>query len=167
MPVIESSVTVVVRERARSQPKDVAFAFIDCEQDWDSLALSLTWSQLYRRARNRPSAKTLRFAWRPGGDIGTTGARLHRCVCGCAGGFAGLRDDRRQPSRNSDSTLRKSHWWTFGATSVDGRLTPIGGQRLRNSDLVRLQLRLLGSADHERAMEWLNPCRATSGGAAT
>ena len=106
MPVIESSVTAVVRERASLPPNDVAFTFIDREQDWDSLALSLTWSQLYRRARNGPSAKTLRFAWRPGCDIGTAGARLHSCGCRCAGGFAGLRDDRREPSRNSGSTLR-------------------------------------------------------------
>ena len=31
---------------------DTAFTFIDYEQDWDGVAESLTWSQLYRRALN-------------------------------------------------------------------------------------------------------------------
>src|SRR5262249_50312884 len=46
------SVSAVVRERASFQPNDIAFTFIDYEQDWDGDAQSLTWSQLYRRARN-------------------------------------------------------------------------------------------------------------------
>jgi long-chain fatty acid adenylyltransferase FadD28 len=50
--VIEPSVSALVRERAGLQPKDIAFTFIDYEQDWDGVAQSLTWSQLYRRARN-------------------------------------------------------------------------------------------------------------------
>jgi len=52
MPVILSSVSAVVRERASLQPNDIAFTFIDYEQNWDGDAQSLTWSQLYRRARN-------------------------------------------------------------------------------------------------------------------
>jgi long-chain fatty acid adenylyltransferase FadD28 len=52
MSVILSSVSAVVRERASLQPNDIAFTFIDYEQDWDGDAQSLTWSQLYRRARN-------------------------------------------------------------------------------------------------------------------
>jgi fatty acid CoA ligase FadD28 len=50
--VIEPSVSALVRERAGLQPKDIAFTFIDYEHDWDGVAQSLTWSQLYRRARN-------------------------------------------------------------------------------------------------------------------
>jgi len=45
----EFSVPAVVRERASLQPNDVAFTFIDYEQDWEGVADTLTWSQLYRR----------------------------------------------------------------------------------------------------------------------
>jgi fatty acid CoA ligase FadD28 len=34
------------------QPNDTAFTFIDYEQDWNGIAASLTWSQLYRRTVN-------------------------------------------------------------------------------------------------------------------
>ena len=34
------------------QPNDTAFTFVDYEHDWAGIAESLTWSQLYRRARN-------------------------------------------------------------------------------------------------------------------
>jgi len=50
MPVIESSVAAMLRERASLQPDDAAFTFIDYEQDWAGVAESLTWSQVYRRA---------------------------------------------------------------------------------------------------------------------
>jgi long-chain fatty acid adenylyltransferase FadD28 len=50
--VIESSVSAVVRERASLSPNEIAFTFIDYEQDWDGAAQSLTWAQLHRRARN-------------------------------------------------------------------------------------------------------------------
>jgi fatty acid CoA ligase FadD28 len=43
------SVSTLVRERASLQPNDIAFTFIDYEQDWDGVAESLTWAQLYRR----------------------------------------------------------------------------------------------------------------------
>jgi long-chain fatty acid adenylyltransferase FadD28 len=52
MPVIESSVAAVLRERASLQPDHTAFTFIDYEQDWNGVAESLTWSQLHRRALN-------------------------------------------------------------------------------------------------------------------
>ncbi len=39
----------MLRERASLQPADVAFTFIDYEQDWDGVAHTLTWAQLYRR----------------------------------------------------------------------------------------------------------------------
>jgi long-chain fatty acid adenylyltransferase FadD28 len=51
-PVIEPSITDVLRERASMQPNDTAFTFIDYEQDWAGVAESLTWSQAYRRALN-------------------------------------------------------------------------------------------------------------------
>ena len=46
----EASIPTVLRERAGLQPDDVAVTFIDYERDWDGVAESLTWSQLYRRA---------------------------------------------------------------------------------------------------------------------
>jgi long-chain fatty acid adenylyltransferase FadD28 len=52
MPVIDSSVAAVLRERASLQPDHTAFTFIDYEQDWNGVAESLTWSQMHRRARN-------------------------------------------------------------------------------------------------------------------
>jgi fatty acid CoA ligase FadD28 len=48
--VIEASIPAVLRERASLQPDDVAVTFIDYERDWNGVAESLTWSQLYRRA---------------------------------------------------------------------------------------------------------------------
>ena len=52
MPVIETSVTGVLRERASLQPNDKAFTFIDYDQDWDGVEETLTWGQLYRRTVN-------------------------------------------------------------------------------------------------------------------
>lgn len=49
---MEPSIPSVMRERASLQPNDKAFTFIDYEQDWDGVAESLTWSQLYRRSLN-------------------------------------------------------------------------------------------------------------------
>ncbi len=42
----------MLRERASLQPDDTAFTFIDYEHDWNGVAESLTWSQLYRRTLN-------------------------------------------------------------------------------------------------------------------
>jgi fatty acid CoA ligase FadD28 len=52
MPVIESSILTVLRERASLKPNNTAFTFIDYDQDWLGVAQSLTWSQLYRRVLN-------------------------------------------------------------------------------------------------------------------
>ncbi|MEE6177022.1 AMP-binding protein [Mycobacterium sp. 050134] len=48
--MIQASIPSVLRERASLQPNDRAVTFIDYEQDWDGVAESLTWLQLYRRA---------------------------------------------------------------------------------------------------------------------
>lgn len=47
-----SSINIVLRERASLQPNHTAFTFIDYEYDWEGVAESLTWAQLYRRTRN-------------------------------------------------------------------------------------------------------------------
>lgn len=49
MSVVESSIPAVLRERASLQPNDIAFTFLDYEQDWDGVVITMTWSQLYRR----------------------------------------------------------------------------------------------------------------------
>jgi fatty acid CoA ligase FadD28 len=64
--VIEASIPAVLRERASLQPADLAVTFIDYERDWNGVAESLTWSQLYRRASS--VAQEL-------GRIGSTGDR--------------------------------------------------------------------------------------------
>ena len=48
----ESSIRAVLRERASLQPNHTAFTFLDYEKDWEGVAESLTWAQLYRRALN-------------------------------------------------------------------------------------------------------------------
>jgi len=50
--VIETSLPVLLRERASFQPDDRAFTFMNYEQDWDGIAESLTWFELYRRTLN-------------------------------------------------------------------------------------------------------------------
>jgi len=52
VPVTDTSVPTVLRERASLQPNDTAFTFLDYERDWDGVALTLTWMQLYRRTTN-------------------------------------------------------------------------------------------------------------------
>jgi fatty acid CoA ligase FadD28 len=47
---VTSCIPALLRERAQLQPDDVAFTFVDYEQDWGGVADSLTWSQVYRRA---------------------------------------------------------------------------------------------------------------------
>ncbi|BBY58772.1 AMP-binding protein [Mycolicibacterium sarraceniae] len=46
------SVLSVLRERAGLTPDDVAFTFTDYDRDWNGVAESLTWSQVYRRTLN-------------------------------------------------------------------------------------------------------------------
>ncbi|MBU3751036.1 MAG: AMP-binding protein [Mycobacterium sp.] len=48
----EVSILSVLRERAGRTPDEVAFTFTDYDRDWDGVAESLTWSQLYRRTLN-------------------------------------------------------------------------------------------------------------------
>lgn len=48
----DSSPAAVLRERAGFQPNDKVFTFIDYEKDWNGVAESLTWAQLYRRTMN-------------------------------------------------------------------------------------------------------------------
>jgi hypothetical protein len=55
----------------------------------------------------------------------------------------------------------------FSTTSFDKTLTPVGGQHLRDSDLDRHHVRLLGTADVESAIEWPNAYDAALSGAAT
>jgi fatty acid CoA ligase FadD28 len=50
MPVIESSISTVLRERAHLAPNATAFTFMNYDQDSAGIAESLTWSQVYRRA---------------------------------------------------------------------------------------------------------------------
>jgi fatty acid CoA ligase FadD28 len=64
MAVFETSFPALLRERASLQPDDVAFTFIDYDQDWEGVAQSLTWPQLYRRVQNM--ARELRLCASPG-----------------------------------------------------------------------------------------------------
>lgn len=48
----QSSIPAVLRERASLQPNDIAFTFVDYEQDWNGVELTLTWAELYRRTLN-------------------------------------------------------------------------------------------------------------------
>ncbi len=61
---IEASIPALLRERASLQPDDVAYTFIDYEQDWAGVPVSLTWPQLYRRVANL--ARELRQCASPG-----------------------------------------------------------------------------------------------------
>jgi long-chain fatty acid adenylyltransferase FadD28 len=64
MPVVETSIPDLLRERASLQPDDTAFTFVDYEQDWTGVTESLTWPQLYRRACN--VARELQLCASPG-----------------------------------------------------------------------------------------------------
>lgn len=48
----EAHLFTTLRERAGLQPEDVVFTYTDYDNDWDGVAQSLTWSQLYRRVQN-------------------------------------------------------------------------------------------------------------------
>jgi long-chain fatty acid adenylyltransferase FadD28 len=50
--VAELTIPNVLRERASLQPNEKAFTFLDYDQDWDGVAETVTWSQLYRRSLN-------------------------------------------------------------------------------------------------------------------
>lgn len=61
---VETSIPALLRERASLQPDDTALTFIDYDQDWAGVPISLTWPQLYLRARN--VARELRLCASPG-----------------------------------------------------------------------------------------------------
>lgn len=61
---IEASIPALLRERASLQPDDIAYTFMDYDQDWAGVPISLTWPQLYRRAAN--FARELRQCAAPG-----------------------------------------------------------------------------------------------------
>jgi long chain fatty acid CoA FadD26 len=48
MPVLESSISASLRERAAQQPDATAFTYMNYD-DWAGRPESLTWSGLYRR----------------------------------------------------------------------------------------------------------------------
>ena len=50
--MVETSIPGVLRERASLQPNDPAFTYLDYDHDWDGVATTLSWSQLYRRVAN-------------------------------------------------------------------------------------------------------------------
>jgi len=50
--MVESSLPQLLSERARLEPDDTAFTYIDYEQDSEGVSESLTWSGLYRRTSN-------------------------------------------------------------------------------------------------------------------
>jgi fatty acid CoA ligase FadD28 len=54
----------VLRERASLQPNAAAFTYLDYEHDWDGVAETLTWSQVYRRTLNL--AQQIRLSGSPG-----------------------------------------------------------------------------------------------------
>ncbi|WP_165789315.1 AMP-binding protein, partial [Mycolicibacterium agri] len=62
--MVETSLTAVLRERASLQPDDTAFTFVDYEQDWDGVAESVTWPQLYRQVCT--IAEQLKLSLSPG-----------------------------------------------------------------------------------------------------
>ena len=61
---IEASIPALLRERASMQPDDIAYTFMDYDQDWAGIPISLTWPQLYRRVAN--FARELRQCAAPG-----------------------------------------------------------------------------------------------------
>jgi long-chain fatty acid adenylyltransferase FadD28 len=62
--MVETSLPALLRERASLQPDDTAYTFVDYDQDWAGVSLSLTWPQLYRRVLN--VARELRGIAAPG-----------------------------------------------------------------------------------------------------
>jgi len=67
---VKSCIPAMLRDRARSRPDEMAFTFVDYEQNSAGLADSLTWSQVYRRALSVAQALTVR------GSIGDRAAIL-------------------------------------------------------------------------------------------
>src|SRR5271168_143805 len=51
MPVTDSSIPALLQARADQQRDETAFTFIDYDEDPNGFAESLTWSQVFQRAR--------------------------------------------------------------------------------------------------------------------
>ncbi|AQA05216.1 acyl-CoA synthetase [Mycobacterium sp. MS1601] len=64
---VETSLPALLRERASLQPDDTALTFVDYDVDWAGVPVSLTWPQLYLRARN--VARELRLSAVPGDRV--------------------------------------------------------------------------------------------------
>lgn len=67
MPATPTSLPALLQERAEQQPDAVAFTYVDYEQDPSGFAESLTWSQLFRRART--VAEELALCGSPGDRV--------------------------------------------------------------------------------------------------
>ena len=51
MPLLESTIPAVLDDRARQQPDDMAYTFIDFDVDPAGFAETLTWSQVHQSVR--------------------------------------------------------------------------------------------------------------------
>ena len=51
MPLLELTIPGLLADRARTQPDDVAYTFLDFDVDPAGFAESLTWSQVHHRAQ--------------------------------------------------------------------------------------------------------------------
>ena len=143
--VIESSIPAVLEGRARRQPNDVAYTFIDYEVDPAGFAESLTWSQVYQRA-------------------GVVAEEL--AVCGSAGDRARywLRRGWTTSSPSSAHSGRFHRRAAFGAAIRHARRTGVRGAAGcvagRHTDDVRGRRR--GHALRRRAAGRSVPLRAWS-----
>ena len=67
----DSTIPAVIADRARQQPDDIAYTFVDYDVDPAGISESLTWSQLYRARLSSPRSSrstvrpaTGRWSWR-------------------------------------------------------------------------------------------------------
>lgn len=47
----DTTLVGVLRERASLQPDDIAYTYLDYDQDPEGVPVTLTWAQLYRKVR--------------------------------------------------------------------------------------------------------------------
>ncbi len=64
MPPTEATIPAVLADRARQQPDDIAYTFVDYDSDPDGVAESLTWSEVHDRGP-RSSPRSSRSAVHP------------------------------------------------------------------------------------------------------
>jgi len=105
----ESSIHVVLRERASLQPNHTAFTFLDYEQDWEGVAASLTWAQLYRRSLN------LALELKGCGSTGDRAVILAPQGLDYIVAFLGALESRTHRSSTFGSRLRPAEWCTSRA----------------------------------------------------